>query len=79
MNRMLLAVLVLASASSAAIAEDLHEILYKNPDCQCCEQHADYLRKNGIDLDVVAASNLGEMSTQAGVPYRSRKGTIHSG
>ena len=68
MNRVLLAVLALTSASGPAIAEDLHGTLYKNPNCQCCEQHADYLRKNSIDLDVVPAANLDELSTEAGVP-----------
>ena len=63
MNRVLLALVLLAGASDSAIAEDLHGTLYKNPNCQCCEQHADYLRKNGIDLDVVSASNLEKMST----------------
>jgi hypothetical protein len=68
MNRVLLALLALVSASGSAIAEDLQGILYKNPNCQCCESHAEYLRKNGIEVDVIPASNLEEMSTQAGVP-----------
>ena len=37
MNRILLALMVLANASSLAVAEDLHGTLYKNQSCQCCE------------------------------------------
>jgi hypothetical protein len=68
MNRILLASLVLISASGWAIAEDLHGTLYKNQSCQCCESHAKYLRENGIDVDVVAIPNFNQISSQAGVP-----------
>jgi hypothetical protein len=68
MNRILLASLVLISASGSAIAEDFHGTLYKNQSCQCCESHAKYLRENGIDLDVVAVPNFAQISSQAGVP-----------
>jgi hypothetical protein len=68
MNRVLLAFLVLASASSSAIAGDLHGTLYKNQSCQCCESHAKYLRENGIDVDVIPVPNFAEISEQAGVP-----------
>jgi len=68
MNRILLAWLVLISASGSAIAEDLHGTLYKNQSCQCCESHAKYLRENGIDVDVVPVPNYAEISEQAGVP-----------
>ena len=68
MNRILLAWLVLISASGSAIAEDLHGTLYKNQSCQCCESYAKYLRENGIDVDVVPVPNYAEISEQAGVP-----------
>src|SRR5262245_4741510 len=68
MNRILLGLLVLISASGSAIAEDLHGTLYKNQSCQCCESHAKYLRENGIDVDVVPVPNYSELSQQAGVP-----------
>ena len=68
MKRILLASLVLISASGWAIAEDLHGTLYKNQSCQCCESHAKYLRENGIDVDVVPVPNYAEISEQAGVP-----------
>ena len=76
MNRILLASLVLISASGWAIAEDLHGTLYKNQSCQCCESHAKYLRENGIDVDVVPVPNYAEISEPswraigpAGLPY----------
>jgi hypothetical protein len=68
MNRILLALLVIASASSPAIAEELHGTLYKKQSCQCCESHAKYLRENGIEVDVVAVPSFAAISEQAGVP-----------
>ena len=68
MNRIVLASLILISASGWAIAEDLHGTLYKNQSCQCCELHAKYLRENGIVVDVVPVPNYAEISEQAGVP-----------
>ena len=72
MNRILLAWLVLISASGSAIAEDLHGTLYKNQSCQCCESHAKYLRENGIDVDVVPVPNYAEISEQAACHRPSR-------
>src|SRR3546814_9755810 len=37
---------------TAAVAEEA--ILYKNPQCGCCEGHAEHLRQNGIDVKAVA-------------------------
>src|SRR5262245_19694065 len=68
MNRVLLASLLLISASGSAIPGELHGTLYKDQSCQCCESHARYLRDNGIDLDVVAVPNFRQISSQAGVP-----------
>jgi hypothetical protein len=68
MKPILLASLLLISASGSAIAEDLHGTLYKNQSCQCCESHAKYLRENGIDVDVVAVPNFEQISSHAGVP-----------
>jgi hypothetical protein len=66
--RTMIAVLALSSLSGPVLAETLHGTLYKDPHCDCCEAHADYLRKNGIAVDIEPVSNLAEMSTDAGVP-----------
>src|SRR3546814_10287567 len=32
--------------------------LYKNPQCDCCEGHAKYLRENAFEVKVVATHDL---------------------
>ena len=68
----LIAALLLGAFSTPALAETIHGTLYKDQHCECCEAHAEYLRKNGFDLKVEAVKNLAEMSIEAGVPSGSR-------
>jgi hypothetical protein len=42
--------------------------LYKNPQCDCCEGYAGYLRQNGFVVDLVPANDLITMARKAGVP-----------
>tara|TARA_Y100001954_G_scaffold8779_1_gene9027 strand:+ start:297 stop:737 length:441 start_codon:yes stop_codon:yes gene_type:complete len=42
--------------------------LYKNPQCGCCENYADYLRDNGFAVDVQPTHDLVAMSRKAGIP-----------
>jgi hypothetical protein len=42
--------------------------LYKNPDCGCCEEYADYLRRNGFTVTVKPTHDLTAMSREAGIP-----------
>ena len=42
--------------------------LYKDPQCGCCENYADYLRKNGFAVTVVGTHDLPLMNQQLGVP-----------
>lgn len=58
----------LLTFSVPAIAEPIHAILHKNPQCSCCEGYAAYLRKNGFDVDVKPTNDLAEISRKAGVP-----------
>ena len=51
-----------------AAAEAVAGTLYKQQECECCEAHADYLRKNGFDLKIEAVRNLSQISLDAGVP-----------
>jgi hypothetical protein len=62
------AAFLLVSFSTPAFAETIHGTLYKDQHCECCEAHADYLRKNGFDLKIEAVKNLADMSSQSGVP-----------
>ncbi|MCX2720983.1 DUF411 domain-containing protein [Roseibium salinum] len=43
-------------------------MLYKNPQCGCCESYAEYLRQNGFTVTVQPTHELGEMSRDAGIP-----------
>jgi hypothetical protein len=49
-------------------AAPIQAILYKNPQCSCCEGYAAYLRENGFDVDVKPTNDLEEISQKAGVP-----------
>jgi hypothetical protein len=42
--------------------------LYKNPECQCCEGYADYLRTHGFDVTVKPTNDLAQISRKAGIP-----------
>lgn len=43
-------------------------ILYKAPQCGCCEGYADYLRENGYKITIKPTHNLTTISREAGVP-----------
>jgi len=61
----LVAAVLLGAFSTPALAETIHGTLYKDQHCECCEAHAEYLRKNGFDLRIEAVKKLAEMSIQA--------------
>ncbi len=42
--------------------------MYKMPDCDCCEPHAEYLRAQGFDVDVEEPENLSPIRRAHGVP-----------
>jgi hypothetical protein len=62
----LIAVLVapLAAAEPATIA------MYVNPQCSCCEGHAEYLRKNGFKVTVTPTHNMSLIRKQHGIPEK---------
>src|SRR3546814_11273218 len=45
-------------------------VMYKNPGCECCDGHAEALRRAGIDLRVVASENNAGLEDSAGVHAR---------
>lgn len=60
-----------ASAVSAGVraqAQGRRATLYKNPQCECCEGYAAYLRRNGIDVTVIPSHDLAVISRENGVP-----------
>ena len=59
----------LMAGAASAQADDAHKaVLYKNPQCSCCEGYADYLRGNGFDVTVKPTNDLAMISHNAGVP-----------
>jgi hypothetical protein len=64
---------LLMSASALALigpahAEPVSVMLYKNPECSCCDGYADYLRHNGFTVTAKATTDLAEISRKAGIP-----------
>jgi hypothetical protein len=62
-----LAIACFVWGAAPAMAGDKDVLLYKNPQCGCCEGYADYLRENGFDVTVKATHDLAEMSREAGI------------
>ena len=50
------------------IAAPMRVMLYKNPQCDCCEGYAAYLRQNGFAVDIKPTNDLAALSRQLGVP-----------
>lgn len=70
MLRMLTLATTLLVAPLPAMAATLSAVLYKNPQCGCCEGYAAYLRKNGFTVQVKPTNDLAEISRKAGVPAK---------
>ncbi|WP_099864918.1 DUF411 domain-containing protein [Pararhizobium haloflavum] len=64
----ILAVVSFVWAAGPALAGDKDVTLYKNPQCDCCEGYADYLRENGFEVAVKPTHDLAQMGREAGIP-----------
>ena len=53
-----------------AIAATTKAVLYKAPDCACCEGYATYLRRYSFVVDVKVTNDLAAISRKAGVPEK---------
>ena len=63
--------LITASAialTGPAYSAPVPATLYKNPECGCCDGHADYLRHHGFAVTAKATHDLAEISRKAGIP-----------
>lgn len=60
--------LSIVAYSASALASPIHAVLYKNPQCSCCEAYADYLRANGFDVEIKPTNDLAQISLKAGIP-----------
>jgi hypothetical protein len=71
MNKLVIRIgtaLAILAAPLPALAEPIHALLYKNPQCSCCESYAAYLEQNGFQVDIMPTNDLAEISNKAGVP-----------
>jgi hypothetical protein len=55
-------------AITSQAGENPEAILYKAPNCGCCEGHADYLRRYGYKVTVKPSHNMPQIKKLAGVP-----------
>jgi hypothetical protein len=83
-NRMLrsalavLGIVVALAMGPAAATERPAATLYKNPQCTCCEQYANYLRGNGFTVKVVPTHNLSLIRRQAGIDIPEKLEGCHT-
>jgi hypothetical protein len=64
----LLAVWTALTMSTALHAGEATEaLIYKTPQCGCCDEYADYLRQNGFKVTVRETHQLAPMSRKAGI------------
>jgi hypothetical protein len=57
-----------AWGAGPAVAGENDVMLYKNPQCGCCEGHAEHLRQNGFNVTEQTTHDLAQMSGEAGIP-----------
>jgi hypothetical protein len=55
---------------TAVVAEPSRITMYVNPQCGCCEGHAQYLRENGFEVTVTPTNTMSLMRKQHGVPEK---------
>jgi len=65
---LVLATLVLASAP--ARAQQTAATMYVNPQCSCCQGHANYLRAQGFKITVKETHDMSLIRRQHGVPEK---------
>jgi hypothetical protein len=70
MLRSLMLGLAAVLAIAAARAEVPAALMYKNPQCGCCEEYARYLRRNGFKVTVKETHNMSLISRKNGVPEK---------
>lgn len=59
--------LILASPAIAQAQDRPQATLYKNPQCGCCEGHADHLRAGGFDVKSVETHDLPLIKVRHGI------------
>lgn len=60
--------LLMSAPAVVAAAERVDAVMYKNPGCECCDGHAEALRRAGFDVTVVPTPDLAAVKARAGAP-----------
>ncbi|MFH1343412.1 MAG: DUF411 domain-containing protein [Pseudomonadota bacterium] len=69
MIRILMLSILLGSAAVPAVAQEKTEVtLYRNPNCSCCLDYAEYLRVSGFEVTVDSKQDLAVIRKQLHVP-----------
>jgi hypothetical protein len=73
MIRYLIAATMYALAAFSNVASPADKpaaTIYKTPNCGCCEQYANYLRRNGFEIMVKPSHDLTMIRREHGVPEK---------
>ena len=62
------AIAALVALPLPAMAAPIRATLFRNPQCNCCDIYAAYLRENGFEVDVKSTNDLEEINRKAGFP-----------
>jgi len=63
-----LAVSLMLLYAASSFASQTAAKLYKNPNCGCCGQYAEYLERNGFDVEVINTEDLTAIKLEHDVP-----------
>jgi hypothetical protein len=66
------AAFLIVAVPMPALAAPIEALMYKNPNCSCCETYAAYLEKNGFKVDIKPTNELNQIAARAGVPVNLR-------
>lgn len=70
-----LALILLLSASTYATADGIDAVLYKDPNCGCCSEYANYLDANGFKVKRINRSDMSIIKEKLGT---SQAASCHS-
>jgi hypothetical protein len=68
-RRDVFAIAVLALVSGTSLAASLGPVqVYKDPMCGCCAKYVDYLRQEGVKVEVISVADMSAVKAKYGVP-----------
>lgn len=51
-------------------AANIQMKLYKNPNCDCCDAYADYLKANGFDVQLINTPDMASIKHKYAIPEK---------